>query len=466
MSLQVWLPLNGDLHNQGLSNYTISMMRGSAVFDNNGKIGKCFYANGVNTIRIENIISDFYNYSGYSLCVWFYIEAQNTTHNGSGIVSAGNWNNQILNLALSGWSTDHYTQLQVSGTSWNKIYNYTFNKNTWYHVVVSSDGNKTYAYVNGTLIGNTQPGFLPTSIEGNNIAIGGATYYGGMQFFGKINDVRIYDHCLSDKEIKEIAKGLVLHYKLDNIIDNNIYDCSGYQNNGTIVGTLSVDNNTSRYGKSILFNGTDACIRVPYKECNPDGIFTLNLWFYKDALGSKNYETLFGGPSGFEMDTRSGSSTTLSLYMASTRGGNIFSPFSLNTWYMVTMIRDGTNEMYYINGELKKTIEAKPMPNGVYRIGAWASDTGQNYYGNMSDFRIYATALLEEDVLDLYHTPFSIDNKGNSYAREVIESEEENINITKTGQFHGNEMLDNNDYTTASITKDDKQLKVNTLYEH
>jgi hypothetical protein len=51
----------------------------------------------------------------------------------------------------------------------------------------------------------------------------------------------------------------------------------------------------------------------------------------------------------------------------------------------------------------------------------------------MSDFRIYATALLEEDVLDLYHTPFSIDNKGNSYAREVIESEEENINITKTG---------------------------------
>jgi hypothetical protein len=76
------------------------------------------------------------------------------------------------------------------------------------------------------------------------------------------------------------------------------------------------------------------------------------------------------------MDTRSGSSTTLSLYMASTRGGNIFSPFSLNTWYMVTMIRDGTNEMYYINGELKKTIEAKPMPNGVYRIGAWASDTG------------------------------------------------------------------------------------------
>lgn len=216
MSLQVWLPLNGDLHNQGLSNYDISIMRGSAVFNQNGKIGQCFYANGVNTIQIKNIISDIYNYSGYSLCAWFYIEAQNTSHSGSGIISAGDWNNQILNLALSRWSSDHYTQLQVSGPRWNKTYNFNFNKNTWYHAVVCSDGIKTYAYVNGELIGDTLPGFLPTSIVGNDVAIGGATYYNGMQFFGKINDVRIYDHCLSAKEVEEISKGLILHYKLDN----------------------------------------------------------------------------------------------------------------------------------------------------------------------------------------------------------------------------------------------------------
>jgi len=36
------------------------------------------------------------------------------------------------------------------------------------------------------------------------------TYTGGL-----INDVRAYDHALSPKEVEEISKGLVLHYKLD-----------------------------------------------------------------------------------------------------------------------------------------------------------------------------------------------------------------------------------------------------------
>lgn len=90
MALKVWLPLTGDLENIGVSDYTINVFRGSEVYDNNGKIGKCFYSNGVNTLKILNIIPDFYNYTGYSLCAWLYIEAQNTTHTGAAVISAGN----------------------------------------------------------------------------------------------------------------------------------------------------------------------------------------------------------------------------------------------------------------------------------------------------------------------------------------------------------------------------------------
>lgn len=246
MALQVWLPLNGDLKQQGLKKYNLSMFRGSEVYNNNGKIGKCFYANGVNTIKILNIIPDFYNYSAYSLCAWFYIEARNTSHTGCGIISAGNWNSQVLNLGLSDWSTDHYTRLRISGTSWARTYTYDFALNTWYHVVVSSDNSKTYAYVNGMLIGDSQASFLPTSIEGNDMCIGGATYYAGMQFFGRINDVRIYNHCLSEKEVKEISQGLVLHYLLnnnhignENLLLNSLTPTSG---NGATGVVKSIEN--------------------------------------------------------------------------------------------------------------------------------------------------------------------------------------------------------------------------------
>ena len=90
-------------------------------------------------------------------------------------------------------------------------------------------------------------------------------------------------------------------------------------------------------------------VGVPGSERYSEPVF---LWFKKDDLGPKSYETLFGGPSGFEMDSRQNNQSTLSLYMASTRSGkrNLVTELTFNTWYMVTMVRDGIKERYYING--------------------------------------------------------------------------------------------------------------------
>jgi len=40
MALQVWLPLNGNIKNQGLSNITVT--NNGATVNDNGKIGKCY----------------------------------------------------------------------------------------------------------------------------------------------------------------------------------------------------------------------------------------------------------------------------------------------------------------------------------------------------------------------------------------------------------------------------------------
>ena len=636
MSLQIWLPLNGNLNNQGLSNLQFQLVNSTnTTINDNGKIGKC-YNNNSNTAGGIVSTSKISLGQQHSMFCWFkFSSLMSNSSLGGTLVSthyhSGNYGTGITIRYVS--STTGYLSVNTgngSSRTYNTYYGTTLlQADTWYHGGFTYDGTNIKIYVNGKL--EKTQSYANMSMPENYIglfiwSLNSQTPHNNYKLDGYLNDVRIYDHCLSVKEVEEISKGLILHYKLDQLanINNNlytgsknfsgtwvngsawstspetyngftvkqrsntwgglaqnipatngdiftisfwakvdsggnilsvhrsnlgnvvtgltildgnfssgddwvvttidgtqwkrywgtlridsteitylqwriensvanknlyiagltlekgygtkvwspsasendsigkIYDSSGYENHGISISSPTLSNNTIRYKNSLLFDGIDDAIQFPYNQINPSGIFTVNLWFYKSELGSKNYETLFGGPSGFEMDTRSGSSTTLSLYMASVRGGNVFSPFALNTWYMITMIRDGINELYYVNGNLVKTIEAKSMPTGTYYIGAWNVSTSQNYKGNISDFRLYATVLTEEQIKELYNTSATIDNNGNIYSRGFIEND--SLNITKTGLFQTSIIEDDNN-GQASIFKTKKILGTN-LYEY
>lgn len=582
MSLQVWLPLNGDLKNYGLSD--VQVTNNGATIDNNGKIGKCYSFNGSsNWIQISKP-SKLTSIKNCSICFW--------VKSTSSIVALGGISHDSNSSSLAGLTMmGNSWQVSGNGSNWKYVNGGTVaNTSIWHHVCCTIDDNIITTYLDGSVVTTSSLsslGIITTELTSSNFLEIGCDHPGGNEFFtGLINDFRVYDHCLSLKEVKEIAKGLVLHYPLnkpmpnliigsdkylqnkpythtssakdginfmgsdlwmpctpgktytfqfntdgiwapthdtsgngggkthfylylmedstntgdfarpvdltnnykvnDNItglgiwtykiptdkaytkimfrvdIHSNgstsytchywnfkaeegnkatpwipnesdplyaaagyasgiVYDCSGYQNNGTEVGTITGSSDTPRYRSSYYFDGIDSAIQVPYNATVFQTNFTINLWFKKTELGSKDYETLFGGPSGFEMDTRNSNSTTLSLYMASTRGGNAFSSFSFGEWYMVTMVNDGTNELYYINGELKKTIEKKSMPTGNYFIGAWSTSSKQNFKGYISDFRIYCTALSAADIKALYTDAGYVDKNGNFHAYEFVE---------------------------------------------
>ena len=69
---------------------------------------------------------------------------------------------------------------------------------------------------------------LPSYSDGNGLGLGYFHYTGNLYpYYGDMNDFRIYDECLSKEQIKEISRGLILHYPLN----------SGYGNENLINGT-------------------------------------------------------------------------------------------------------------------------------------------------------------------------------------------------------------------------------------
>lgn len=214
MSLQVWLPLNGDLHNQGLGNITVTS--GTSNFKTNGKIGLCFDLNA----RINFTCPQLVNIQTFSIAFWTKVNADTSL--------STNWVDIIgfIDATSSGttgqlrWETCYGSGYEARGiSSHDNTTNATSNsfgvilgaeKGKWYHIACTVDiaNNVIKEYSNGVLVRTIVP---------NGGHLTGAFWIGQANVVnGELNDVRIYDHALSAKEVEEIAKGLVLHYKLDN----------------------------------------------------------------------------------------------------------------------------------------------------------------------------------------------------------------------------------------------------------
>ena len=200
-------------------------------------------------------------------------------------------------------------------------------------------------------------------------------------------------------------------------------DCSGLSNNGTKIGGLSPSTSpvSIRYESCYNFDGNTGSIQIPnLATLAPSGEFTMNCWIYHDdTWSSKTWETIFGGPSGFELEAKNSSTNSPVLYAYSWGKGS--ATYELNKWNMITMTRNASETKFYINGELKITGSAGTIPSGNYFIGAWNTPSQQNYKGKISDFRLYSTVLSVDDIKTLYNTSASVDKNGNIYAYEFKE---------------------------------------------
>lgn len=250
MSLQVWLPLTKDLRNQGLATITTT---GTPVFKDTGKLGA--KSLDLNT-RISFNCPALANKQTFSMTIWAKVNEDSTLSTnwvdviGFTDAKADGTTGQLRweTCYGSGYTTrgisSHDNATYATGTNFGSIIG--ANKGVWYHMActVNVEANEIKEYCNGELIHTITP---------NGGHLTGAFWLGQTgQINGEVQDVRIYDHCLSPQEVKEISKGLVLHYPLSdgniestyNYLENKSfsnYGSYGFGSKGTISVTTEVE---------------------------------------------------------------------------------------------------------------------------------------------------------------------------------------------------------------------------------
>lgn len=273
MSLQVWLPLNGNLNNQGLAE--ISSISG-AYAEKQGKIGK-----GHNTqSTISFFCSVLNNAKIFSIAFWIKADSSSTI--------TSDWNRCFIAFDKTINGTDG-SGLRFESTytsspracSMHNNYSYALyngsqilakDKDTWYHVCVTCDGINFCSYSNGQQIAkeNAVGGLLT-----GWFAIGSPNYAGCM------NDLRIYDHCLSPKEVQDLAKGLAFHYRLAgpgqaNLLNGDIQNAKAW-----VADNVTIEDYSDTSYKGIKVTATSANGRA-YNSVN-------NVWTTSGATYSVSF---------------------------------------------------------------------------------------------------------------------------------------------------------------------------------
>lgn len=218
MSLQVWLPLtDGTLKQQGLNNVTATN-NGATYQSTGGKLGGVYsFGTGASSLSLPT--STFTSLSGdFSVACWIKILSWNSSYAtfwGATSTSAS-WANVIAALCRNGSSSKLIFCLGNDSQSITSSCSTVddIQLNTWYHFTCVYTAGKAHLYQNGTLIRTVNVSFTPKTSAVKVVNIGKSresTYQSNCL----MNDFRIYNHALSPMEVKELSKGLMLHYPLN-----------------------------------------------------------------------------------------------------------------------------------------------------------------------------------------------------------------------------------------------------------
>ena len=219
MALQIWLPLNGNLDNQGVANATITAY--GALANANGKIGQCYSFDGSDDYISINCpdINQTFGGGAHKFTMTFWVYHADSTR----AILFGDYNlsgSIGFNVELT---AGHRVRFYWNGSPDKSFSAETeLTVSTWTHIAVVYDGAQILLYKDGVLSSDRWTGTLATKNKTNGIFyLGRDSRTGTTALNGRLNDFRIYDRALSAREVKELSRGLVVHYPLSRSFGND-----------------------------------------------------------------------------------------------------------------------------------------------------------------------------------------------------------------------------------------------------
>jgi hypothetical protein len=224
------------------------------------------------------------------------------------------------------------------------------------------------------------------------------------------------------------AQSPIAYYKFD----NNTTDYSGNNNDGVIRGMVKPT--TDRFGNpcgALLFDGQTGFIEVPSSSSleSPSSALTIAVWYkLSDVAGPAKWLTaVCKGIGSSELQNpqyrlqvqqtpgfasticrNSNGSSTISINTAFTKcDDNFFQhSFEADKWCFYAVVYDGTKVSAYMNDA--KVFEQAysggfAYNNSPLHIGLDEPGLTEYFSGALDDLRIYAQALTESEILNLYN---------------------------------------------------------------
>lgn len=454
MSLLVWLPLHdGTLKNLGMSPATFSIMdnTGSNIVSNAaGKTGQYSYAR--NTANTNGgITSDikFYFPNDFSMACWCKVNTVANTDTANGVITHHD------HTTGGGGITLHTTGSATCYISANagvseSVREYRTHRGTtnifgaWHHLALTyKRSEKTYRlYVDGIEECNFEYGDTPCARPFQLFTW--STNYNATSYKPAIqlNDVRLWDECISPTEVKLVSQGLFAHYTFNSVIEDDnigaqkVTDSSGYGNNLIRAGSTAYGVGGS--GEKIEEGHTQTSIifldgRTDYLYQNiamPSDQITINLWFKSDSVGYNNYHIPISiGQDKYEISIEGEAGLLRRGYYINgvRKAVTISNSPSLNDakFHMLTTTFNGVDIKSYVDGVLIHTENAPgSLAGGINQLCLGHFGTNNTYginFGYLSDVRLYSRALRDKEIEELYKISGQIDNNNKFYCYELQE---------------------------------------------